>query len=133
MAEFPKHVGGGWYELSNGETVRGKDEAVEVQESLDNDTDAEMEDAPVVDEAVEPEVEEPDTVQNYAENTEGIADDAETIIVRMTSNNVRRQLRGYEWSRANPFAVVNREDADLILSKTGFERATPAQVDRFYE
>lgn len=26
-AEFPKHTGGGWYELSNGEKVQGKEEA----------------------------------------------------------------------------------------------------------
>ena len=26
--QFPKHVGGGWYELSNGERVQGKDEAI---------------------------------------------------------------------------------------------------------
>lgn len=25
--EFPKHTGGGWYELSNGEKVQGKEEA----------------------------------------------------------------------------------------------------------
>ena len=26
--DFPKHVGGGWYELSNGERVQGKEEAL---------------------------------------------------------------------------------------------------------
>ena len=26
--QFPKHVGGGWYELSNGERVQGKEEAL---------------------------------------------------------------------------------------------------------
>ena len=25
----PKHVGGGWYELSNGEKIRGKEKAIE--------------------------------------------------------------------------------------------------------
>lgn len=25
--DFPKHTGGGWYELSNGDKVQGKDEA----------------------------------------------------------------------------------------------------------
>ena len=28
VEQFPKHVGGGWYELSNGERVQGKDEAI---------------------------------------------------------------------------------------------------------
>ena len=26
--QYPKHVGGGWYELSNGERVQGKEEAI---------------------------------------------------------------------------------------------------------
>lgn len=32
--EFPKHTGGGWYELSNGEKVQGKDEAIEEEAKL---------------------------------------------------------------------------------------------------
>ena len=31
VKQFPKHVGGGWYELSNGERVQGKEEAIEVE------------------------------------------------------------------------------------------------------
>lgn len=33
--EYPYHKGGGNYELSNGENVRGKKEAIEAQEELD--------------------------------------------------------------------------------------------------
>lgn len=33
-AKFPKHIGGGWYELSNGEKVQGKDEAATAEEDL---------------------------------------------------------------------------------------------------
>ena len=29
--EFPKHVGGGWYELSDGERIRGADAAIDAQ------------------------------------------------------------------------------------------------------
>ena len=32
--EFPKHTGGGWYELSNGEKVQGKTEALEAEAAL---------------------------------------------------------------------------------------------------
>ena len=32
--EFPKHTGGGWYELSNGDKVQGKQEAKEQQKSV---------------------------------------------------------------------------------------------------
>ena len=31
---FPKHTGGGWYELSNGEKVKGKQEAIEAENEL---------------------------------------------------------------------------------------------------
>lgn len=33
--EWPRHKGGGTYELSDGETVRGKAAAIEAQEALD--------------------------------------------------------------------------------------------------
>lgn len=31
---FPKHVGGGWYELSTGDKVQGKDEAKDKQKEV---------------------------------------------------------------------------------------------------
>ena len=33
-ANYPKHTGGGWYELSNGEKVQGKEDAEEAQAKL---------------------------------------------------------------------------------------------------
>lgn len=36
-ASFPKHTGGGWYELSNGEKVKGKDEAAAAEEELNKE------------------------------------------------------------------------------------------------
>lgn len=32
--EYPIHKGGGWYELSNGEKVHGKEEALKAQKAL---------------------------------------------------------------------------------------------------
>lgn len=32
--EYPKHTGGAWYELSNGEKVQGKEEAFAAEEAL---------------------------------------------------------------------------------------------------
>ncbi|MEK5058642.1 hypothetical protein BK126_02985 [Paenibacillus sp. FSL H7-0326] len=32
--KFPKHVGGGTFELSNGEKVKGKEEAIEAEKAL---------------------------------------------------------------------------------------------------
>ena len=34
--EFPKHTGGGWFELSNGEKIKGKDEAVAAEKEIEN-------------------------------------------------------------------------------------------------
>jgi hypothetical protein len=34
-SEYPIHKGAGYYELSNGETVRGKNEAIEAENELD--------------------------------------------------------------------------------------------------
>ncbi|WP_181350539.1 hypothetical protein [Thalassobacillus sp. CUG 92003] len=31
---FPKHTGGPWYELSNGEKIQGKDEAIQAEKEL---------------------------------------------------------------------------------------------------
>lgn len=34
VKEYPKHTGGGYYELSNGEKVQGKVAAIEAEEAL---------------------------------------------------------------------------------------------------
>lgn len=39
-AEYPRHVGGGMYELSSGERVRGKDEAQEAEMRLQGQVSA---------------------------------------------------------------------------------------------
>lgn len=33
-SEFPKHTGGGWYELSNGDKVQGKEDAEKAEAKL---------------------------------------------------------------------------------------------------
>ena len=39
--EYPYHTGGGYYELSNGEKVRGKDEAAAAEEELHSEDSGE--------------------------------------------------------------------------------------------
>ena len=34
MIDYPKHTGGGWYELSNGNKVQGKENAISEQKEL---------------------------------------------------------------------------------------------------
>lgn len=31
---YPNHIGGGWYELSNGEKIQGKEDAEQAEEAL---------------------------------------------------------------------------------------------------
>ncbi len=38
-SDYPQHVGGGWYELSDGSRVKGKDDAAAAQKLLHDDTD----------------------------------------------------------------------------------------------
>jgi len=33
--EYPVHTGGGWYELSTGDKIQGKEEAIEAQKELE--------------------------------------------------------------------------------------------------
>ena len=33
-SEFPKHLGGGYYELSNGEKIKGKEESIKAENAL---------------------------------------------------------------------------------------------------
>ena len=42
-AEFPYHVGGGFYELPDGSRVRGREKAIEAMELMDMDKDPEDE------------------------------------------------------------------------------------------
>jgi protein associated with RNAse G/E len=35
--EFPKHTGGGWYEISSGEKVQGKEEAEAAEKELNKE------------------------------------------------------------------------------------------------
>lgn len=36
MVEYPKHTGGGWYELSNGNKVQGKENAMKEEKQIES-------------------------------------------------------------------------------------------------
>lgn len=70
--EYPKDLGGGgWYELSNGETVRGKDKAIKAQKELNS----ESEDQPEPENAVEGSSEAMETQKNSPEDQEVVEPD----------------------------------------------------------
>lgn len=41
-SEFPKHAGGGWYDLSDGSRVQGKDDAIAAEKALATAEDKEQ-------------------------------------------------------------------------------------------
>lgn len=54
-------------------------------------------------------------------------------LVRMTRENARFDVRGVTFTRENPFAIVNNEDAEFIYSHLeGFRPATPKEAQEFY-
>lgn len=67
-----------------------------------------------------------------AEEAERRANAPKTLI-RMMRENLRYDVRGYTFTRANPFQIVSQEDADYLVSQGGFRPATPKEAQEFYE
>jgi hypothetical protein len=57
---------------------------------------------------------------------------APKTLVRMTRENLRYDVRGYTFTRDNPFQIVSQEDADYLTSQGGFRPATPKEAQEFY-
>lgn len=138
--EYPVHKGGPHWVLSNGDKVQGSREDADAAEAALATDEPVADDADVVEEeVVADDVDSEDdtpvgeiVTREYAADTDGVADDSEHVIIKMTTNNVRKQIIGYNFTRANPFEVVHKDDVEHFLSLDGFERATPEQVERFY-
>ena len=82
------------------------------------DEEAVEEDAPVV-EAVAP-VAEP-------------VDESDRVLIRMTRTNHSYEVRGYRFTRDNPFGLVTEDDADyLIETEGGFAMASPKEARAYY-
>src|SRR5574338_1345323 len=55
------------------------------------------------------------------------------VLVFMTRENPLYEVRGYRFTRDNPYQLVREEDADyILLSEDGFGQATPREVKQFY-
>lgn len=58
---------------------------------------------------------------------------APKTLVRMMRENARFDIRGYTFTRDNPFQIVSQEDADYLVSQAGgFRPATPKEAQEFY-
>lgn len=55
------------------------------------------------------------------------------VLVKMERRNPRYDVRGYTFTRENPFIVMSEKDAQEIFdSQTGFRLATPKEAQEFY-
>ena len=57
----------------------------------------------------------------------------DTILVRMTRENMRYDIFGHTFTKEHPFVAMSEEDAQTIFdSEEGFRLATPKEVQDFY-
>lgn len=55
------------------------------------------------------------------------------VLLKMDRENPTYMIRGYKFTRANPFALVASTDADYILEhEEGFKVASPREVKEYY-
>lgn len=82
------------------------------------------------------------TVQAIEKDTEEIeilpkfdpkAQPENTVLVRMTRDNMRYDIHGSTFTKDHPFVAMPEEDAQKIFdSEEGFRLATPKEVQDFY-
>lgn len=55
------------------------------------------------------------------------------VLVKMERRNPRYDIRGFTFTRENPFIVMSEKDAqDIFDSQSGFRLATPKEAQEFY-
>lgn len=61
------------------------------------------------------------------------AQSEDTILVRMTRENMRYDIHGKTFTKDHPFVAMSEEDAQKIFdTEEGFRLATPKEVQDFY-
>lgn len=57
----------------------------------------------------------------------------DTVLIKMSRENPRYDIRGYKFTKDHPFALVRSDDAEYIVSEVeGFGYATPREAKEFY-
>lgn len=57
----------------------------------------------------------------------------EEWLIKMTRENPLYEVRGHRFTQENPFALVNPEDAEYLLTKEdGFRQASPSELQQYY-
>ena len=56
-----------------------------------------------------------------------------SVLMKMTRKNGTYEIRGYKFTRTNPYCLVTEEDADFLTENVkGFAIASPKEVKNFY-
>jgi hypothetical protein len=57
----------------------------------------------------------------------------DTVLVRMTRDNMRYDIIGHTFTKSHPFVAMTEEDAQKIFdTEEGFRLGTPKEVQDFY-
>jgi hypothetical protein len=66
-------------------------------------------------------------------SVEAPEEDDRNSLLRMTRPNFSYQVRGYQFSKQHPFALVSETDVDYLVDVVrGFRPATPRELSQFY-
>lgn len=59
--------------------------------------------------------------------------DEKLVLVKMTRVNPLYEVKGYRFTSAHPYQLVNEDDADyILLEEDGFRQATPKELREYY-
>jgi len=59
--------------------------------------------------------------------------DKDTVLVRMTRNNFRYDIKGFTFTREHPFVAMSPDTAQQIFDQEeGFRLASPKEVQEYY-
>lgn len=65
--------------------------------------------------------------------TKPVAKATDKFLIKMTRSNPLYETRGYRFTQEHPYALVNPDDAEFILSnEDGFRQAWPSELEEFY-
>lgn len=57
----------------------------------------------------------------------------QVVLLKMERENQRYDIRGYKFTRENPYVLVDADDADFIMShEDGFKMASPREAKEYY-
>lgn len=54
------------------------------------------------------------------------------VLIKMTRQNPTYEIRGYRFTKKDPFVVVDEENANYILELEGFSIASPKAAQEYY-